>query len=134
MSPSATEFAAVLGSIAFMLMIAVNLQRLWQGLRGRPTTAELQNQIHREYATAEALATHASGDAGRFAQVDGHVTALSTRITTIAESVRAEMHELELRLMKAGDERAGKIHSRLDEVVSRIADLANGTAFRNRRS
>lgn len=58
---------------------------------------------------------------------EGGVKALAKRLEEAvrdAAAVRKEMHEMELRLSAAGEERAIKIHDRLGPIISEVHSLA----------
>ena len=48
----------------------------------------------------------------KFDAVDGEI-----------KGVRAEMHDMELRLVEAGEQRASKLHERINSVPMQVADL-----------
>lgn len=84
-------------------------------LGGQP----IQIQAAARYVTREELDRDRQAILERVAKVESDLTTVSAEITRM----RRELHETELRINGAGEERASKIHERINDVLEAVSEL-----------
>jgi hypothetical protein len=99
--PESIGLAGWLACLAFVITLVNGVLRLADRVRGKepqPPNAELGAEFH---ALGQRVA----------------------RLETEVEAIRAEFKEDRLSLMQAGEERAGRLHERINEVLRAVAKL-----------
>lgn len=120
---SAASIGWVVLSLA-ALAVAWNQIDEWFGRRkDKPTGADVRSEAHDKFVLKRDFDAmqEANSEAhdGIFRKIGGIERGMGAKV----DDMRKEMHEMELRLTKHGEERAEKTHNRINDVLAAVSNL-----------
>lgn len=119
-----TGFAAAV--MVALCAIAAGMNQLddfFARRKDKPAAADVRSETHEKFVLKTDFDAHVAANAethdGIFRKIGGVERGVGEKL----ERIRSEMHDMELRLTKHGEERAEKTHNRINEVLSAVSEL-----------
>lgn len=101
--------ATWLACLAFIAVLLVNIGKVADRFRGRPSAAEVDQKSAEKYVSKTDFLAHKQGVHAALAEIRG-------QLKTDADKILAKLDEVKDDLSSASERRIQEVHRRLDEV------------------